>query len=112
MPASTTGGWHRRGSAIASPPAPTPRTDRHSGDGAPKMVVFRAPVRSGLKVRENRKLGEPPLAGRQSWMSIGPRLDPRAARVVVRGPDRSNRQIGSESCRARVGQAVWLLVVA
>src|SRR3546814_20795804 len=60
MPASTTGGWHRRGSAIASPPAPTPRTDRHSGDGAPKMVVFRDPERSGLKVREHRKLGEPP----------------------------------------------------
>jgi hypothetical protein len=41
------------------------RGDRHSDDDVTKMVVFRDPERSVLKVREHRKRGEPPFAGRQ-----------------------------------------------
>src|SRR3546814_20265454 len=37
--------------------APTPRPYRHSEAGEPKMVVFRDPERSVLKVREHRKHG-------------------------------------------------------
>ncbi|WP_260583058.1 hypothetical protein [Sphingopyxis sp. PET50] len=42
-----------------------PRLYRHSEDGELKMVVFRDPERSALDVREHRKRGKPPFAGRQ-----------------------------------------------
>jgi hypothetical protein len=41
------------------------RANRHSDDGVTKMVVFRDPERSVLIVREHRKRGEAPFAGRQ-----------------------------------------------
>jgi len=44
---------------------PRARTDRHSDDDEPKMVVFRDPARSVLPVREHRKHERPTFAGRQ-----------------------------------------------
>ncbi|MCJ2185966.1 hypothetical protein [Novosphingobium beihaiensis] len=41
------------------------RTDRHSEDGEPKMVILREPERSVLHVREHRKRAKAPFAGRQ-----------------------------------------------
>src|SRR3546814_12552497 len=40
------------------------RADRHSVQVESKMVVFRDPERSVLSVREHRKRGKPPFAGR------------------------------------------------
>ncbi|QDC36234.1 hypothetical protein FIL70_02230 [Sphingobium fuliginis ATCC 27551] len=41
------------------------KANRHSDDDEPKMVVFRDPERSLLKVGEHRKHGKASFAGRQ-----------------------------------------------
>ncbi|MBL8651720.1 MAG: hypothetical protein JNL35_15115 [Sphingopyxis sp.] len=60
--------WDRFSKAIGRETGISPstiRADRHSEDDVPKMVVFRDPERSVLKVCEHRKRGKPPFAGRQ-----------------------------------------------
>src|SRR3546814_1868938 len=79
--------------------AARPRLYRHSDDGEPKMVVFRDPERSVIKVSEYRKRGiEARHVTRFNHL--------QAARAECR------YKIGRASCRERVCQYVEISVVA